>query len=216
MASLRVLIVEDHVALGDALRLAVDLDPGLRSVGVATTVAEALDLAVEGEADIVLTDVRLPDGDGIEATATLKELRPATRVIVLTAGVDAGALLRAAEAGASGFLSKDSRMAVILDAARRVAAGEPVLSPSALQGLLAAGRHQGPAGVGAGGEDITDDDRQLLVLMAEGLNLTSISSRLGTTHEDLRQQLEGITAALGARSPLQTLLIAAREGLLAG
>jgi DNA-binding NarL/FixJ family response regulator len=104
----------------------------------------------------------------------------------------------------------------ILDAARRVAAGEPVLSPSALQGLLAAGRHQAPAGAGAGGEDLTDDDRHLLALMGEGLDLATIASQLGTSAEDCRRQLERITTALGARSPLQTLLIAAREGLLAG
>jgi DNA-binding NarL/FixJ family response regulator len=211
MASLRVLIVEDHVALGDALRMAVDLDPGLESVGVATTVAEAIDLAVGQKADIVLTDVRLPDGDGIEATAAIKDLRPTAEVIVLTAGVDAGSLLRAAEAGASGFLSKDTRMINILAAARRAAAGEPVVSPSALQGLLAAGRHQSPAGTEA--RQLTDDDRQLLTLLADGLDVAAIASRLGVAPETCRDQLGRITAALDARSSLQALLIAAREGL---
>jgi DNA-binding NarL/FixJ family response regulator len=212
MASLRVLIVEDHMALGDALRMAVELDPGLESVGVATTVAEAIDLAVGQKADIVLTDVRLPDGDGIEATATIKDLRPATEVIVLTAGVDAGSLLRAAEAGASGFLSKDTRMTNILAAARRAAAGEPVVSPSALQGLLAAGRHQSPPAGAAPALD--DDDRRLLTLLADGLDVAAIATQLGVAAETCLEQLGRITAALDARSSLQALLIAAREGFV--
>ena len=212
-ASLRVLIVEDHVALGDALRMAVDLDPGLESVGVATTVAEAIDLAVKQEADIVLTDVRLPDGDGIDATAAIKDLRPATEIIVLTAGIDTGSLLRAAEAGASGFLSKDTRMATILAGAHRAAAGEPVVSPSALQGLLAASRHQSPP-TGAATPALNDDDRQLLTLLAEGLDVAAIASRLGVAAETCREQLGRITAAFDARSSLQALLIAAREGFV--
>lgn len=211
-ASLRVLIVEDHVALGEALRMAVDLDPGLESVGVATTVALAVDLAVKQEADIVLTDVRLPDGDGIDATAAIKDLRPATEIIVLTAGMDTGSLLRAAEAGASGFLSKDNRMATILAGAHRAAAGEPVVSPSALQGLLAAGRHQSPPTGAAPALD--DDDRLLLTLLADGLDVAAIASRLGVATETCREQLGRITAALDARSSLQALLFAAREGFV--
>jgi DNA-binding NarL/FixJ family response regulator len=209
---LRVLIVEDHVALGDALRLAVDL--AMECVGVAGTVAEALERAAATRPDAVLMDVRLPDGDGIEAAARLKDLRPQACVIILTAGADPGALLRAAEAGASGFLPKETRMAAILEGVRRTVAGEPVVSPSALQSLLAAARHRAPSETGP--PALSPADRELLALLAEGQGLAAVASRLGITPEECRARTGMVAAALGARSPLQALAIAAREGLLSG
>ena len=180
---------------------------------MAATVAEALELAVKGEPHAVLMDIRLPDGDGIEATGAIKDLRPATNVIVLTAGADPGALLRAADAGASGFLPKETRMAAILDAARRSTQGELAVAPSALQGLLAAGRRQAPAGSGLPGT-LAEDGRRVLALMAEGMDLDAVAAELGATPDDCREAVRRAAAAVGARSPLQALLIATREGLL--
>lgn len=209
---LRVLIVEDHVALGEALRMAVDLDGAMDCVGVAGTVAEAL--ALGAAADAVLMDVRLPDGDGIDAAGRLKDLRPETCVIVLTAGADSGALLRAAEAGASGLLPKETRLVAILDGVRRGVAGEPVVSPSALQGLLAAARQQGPPDTGRPAPELTPEERKLLHLLATGDDAAAIASRLGTTLEACRARISALAPALGARSALEALLVAARQGLL--
>lgn len=210
----RVLIVEDHAALGEALRLAVELDGGLSCAGVAGTVAEALVMVEEHAPDVVLMDVRLPDGDGIEATGRVKDLRPETAVIVLTAGADDGALLRAARAGASGFLAKDTRMAGILDAVRRVASGEPVVSPSALQALLAAARRGRAGGAPTGTRELTVDEQQLLAVLAEGRPPAAAADRLGITPEECRERLATAAAALTARSPLEAIVTAAQEGLL--
>lgn len=210
----RVLIVEDHVPLGDALRLAVDLDGGLSCVGVAGTVAQALTLVRDHAPHVVLMDVRLPDGDGIEATGRVKDLSPETAVIVLTAGADHGALLRAARAGASGFLAKDSRMAAILDAVRLVAVGEPVVSPSALQGLLAAARHEAAGAPPTANPELSSEDRDLLAILAEGHQTAAAAARLGITPEACRTRLATAAAALGTRSPLEAIVTAAREGLL--
>ena len=208
------LIVEDHAALGDALRLAVDLDTGLSCVGVTATVAGALTMVAEQAPDVVLMDVRLPDGDGIEAAGRVKDLRPETAVIVLTAGADAGAPLRAAQAGGSGFLAKDTRMAGILDAVRRAAAGEPAVAPSALQGLLAAARNQGAPEPRVAGRELSAGERDLLVLLAGGERLAAVAARLGLTEDAGRERLAAATAALRARSPLEALVIAAGRGLL--
>ncbi len=210
----RVLIVEDHVALGEALRLAVELDGGLSCAGVAGTVAEALAMVEEQAPDVVLMDVRLPDGDGIEAAGRVKDLRPEAAVIVLTAGADEGALLRAARAGASGFLAKETRMAGILDAVRRVASGEPVVSPSALQRLVAAARREGTGGAPTGHRELTSDEQQLLASLAEGHPPADAAAHLGLTPEACRARLAGAAAALGARSLLEAIVTAAREGFL--
>jgi DNA-binding NarL/FixJ family response regulator len=210
---LRVLIVEDHVALGEALRLAVELDARFECVGVAGSVAEALELVAKGDPDAVVMDVRLPDGDGIEAAAAVKDARPETSVVVLTAGADPGALLRAAQAGASGFLPKETRIAAILDAVGRTTHGEPAVTASALQTLLASGRHLGAAGTGS--PPLADGDRRMLALLAEGRDIGAVAAQLGATPESCRDRLRRIGAETRARSPLQILLTAAREGLLA-
>ena len=208
------LIVEDHVALGEALRMAVDLYGAMECVGVAGTVAQALELVAASAPDAVLMDVRLPDGDGIEATARLKALRPETCVIILTAGADAGALLRAAEAGACGFLPKETRMAAILDSVRRGVAGEPVVSPSALQGLLAAARHHPPPDKARPARELAPEERELLRLLVTSDDAATIASRLGTTVEACRARISALVEGLGARSTLEALVVAARQGLL--
>ncbi|MGH8992505.1 MAG: response regulator [Acidimicrobiia bacterium] len=210
----RVLIVEDHVALGEALRLAVDMDAGLECTGVAGTVAEALAMVAGEHPDVVLMDVNLPDGDGIEAAGRVKDLRPEAAVIVLTAGVEAGALLRAARAGASGFLPKDTRLRAILDGVRRAASGEPVVSPTALQTLLAAARLEGAGTPPVSSRDLSSEQQRLLGHMAEGEEMTAVAARLGISSEACRRQLGAAADALGARSALEAMATAARDGLL--
>lgn len=125
----RVVVLEDHAALGMALQLAIDLTPDLECVGLASTIAGALELVARSHPHVLLTDVRLPDGNGIEATVRVKEIRPEASVIVLTADPDPDTVLRAAHAGASGYLAKDRRITEIVDAVRRVAGGETVFPP---------------------------------------------------------------------------------------
>lgn len=126
---IRVLVVEDHAALGEALRMAIDLAPDMECVGLASSVAGALELVPRSHPDVLLTDVRLPDGNGIEATGRAKEIRPEMSVVVLTAAVDPDSVLQAAQAGASGYVDKGSRITQVLEAVRRVAAGEAVFPP---------------------------------------------------------------------------------------
>jgi DNA-binding NarL/FixJ family response regulator len=214
-APIRVLVVEDHAALAETLRMAIDLEPGLECVGLAPTVTRALELAVELAPEVVLMDVRLPDGGGVEATARLKGLRPETSVIVLTAMADPEYLLQAAEAGASGFLRKESRISEILRAVRRVRAGEPALPPEALRALVVEASREGPPSV-APAPHLTAPERAVLDLLGEGLGPEAIADRLEITLPAARDRVGRVAARLGARSELEAIVIAARARLLPG
>src|SRR5688500_5282026 len=102
-ASIRLLIVEDHAALGEALLFAFGFEPGIEPIGVAPTVARALETVTAEQPDVVLMDVRLPDGSGFDAAARVSALRPGTAVVIMTAHAHHDDALRAAEAGAAGF-----------------------------------------------------------------------------------------------------------------
>lgn len=213
---IRVLIVEDHAGLAETLRMAIGFEPDMECVGLAPTASRALELAVECAPDVVLMDVRLPNGGGIEATARLKGLRPEASVIVLTAHPDPVYLLRAAEAGASGFLSKESRISEILKAVRLVTVGEPALRPHALQALMAeVAREERPAPLGASPE-LTSAERDLLGLVGEGLGFETIAAKLGITRSAARDRVEAVLTKLGARSQLEAVVLAVRARLLPG
>jgi DNA-binding NarL/FixJ family response regulator len=103
----RVLIVEDYQLFADALKLALDRDPSVTVVGVAATAAEAVDMAVAGDAEVVLMDIGLPDADGFEATRRLHAIKAAAKVIAVTGRAEAEIAEEAAAAGMVSYLSKD-------------------------------------------------------------------------------------------------------------
>src|SRR4029079_17142400 len=114
----RVLIVDDHLAFAEAVALAVDAQADLECVGVSQTVDEALRLAADRAPDVVLMDVYLPEVDGIEGTRRMKSLRPETHVLALTGHTELDILTKAATAGASGLLPKESSLRESIDAIR--------------------------------------------------------------------------------------------------
>src|SRR5688500_2405800 len=132
----RVLVVEDHAALAEALKFAFSFEDDIEVVGIAPTVAATLELTATARPDVILMDVNLPDGNGIEATSRVLEVHPGAAVIVLTAHADTVFAMRAAQAGASGFVPKDVRIAKILAAVRAVMAGDPAVDPTVLRSLL--------------------------------------------------------------------------------
>src|SRR5438876_9770693 len=136
---IRVLLVDDHVVLRDALQALIDAQPDLVVVGGASTVADAVRLARELEPDVVVLDLRLPDGDGIQVARELGHLSPAPRVLVLT-GYAIPQYLRAAQrAGVAGFLPKGTAISAVLEALRIVAHGGMVFDPNLSAGAGARG-----------------------------------------------------------------------------
>jgi DNA-binding NarL/FixJ family response regulator len=212
---IRVLIVEDHFALADSLELAIGLQPDMECVGLAGTVSQALELVAGCSPDVVLMDVRLPDGNGIEATARIKAIRPGTSVLILTALPDPLLMARAAEARASGFLRKAARVSEILRSIRLAAAGGLTLDPSTLRALVNVSAGNGGPPSGGRFSNLTSRESEVLACMVAGLAPKAIAAQLGITVSTCRGYVKAILQKLGAHSQLEAVAVAAREGLIA-
>ena len=209
---IRVLIVDDHEVLASSLAKTLDTEPDLLSVGVAGSLKQAAELIRTTAPDVLLLDLRLPDGDGVAAIGRLRELRPSMAVIVLTASPSEHLMVAAVEAGVSGFLSKTRSLAEVTSAVRAAAVGEAVISPEMLARLLP--RLGGTGRVGAA--TLTEREREILGLIAQGLSNAAIAERLVVSVNTVRNHVANLLAKLGARSKLEALSIAIRDGLLPG
>ena len=207
---IRVLIVDDHDVLGSSLAHTLGHEDDIVAVGVAGTLARARELIATTTPDVVLLDHRLPDGNGVDAIRELRELRPSVQVVVLTASPAEQVMLAAIQAGASGFLSKTRSLAEVTGAVRAAAAGEAVISPEMLARLLP--RMQ--RGHANGQTALTEREREVLALLAEGLTNAAIAEQLVVSVHTVRNHVSNLSAKLGARSKLEALSIAMRDGLL--
>ncbi len=158
---IRILLVDDHPVVRHGLRGMLDAEPGLTVVGEASSGAAGVAAAAELTPDIVLMDLRMPDGDGVEATGRILAALPGTRVVVLTTYETDRDILRAIEAGACGYLLKDASPGELADAVRAAARGETVLSPSVASTLVRQVRTPAPPALSA-------REAQVLRLVAEG------------------------------------------------
>ena len=209
----RVLVVDDHRAVAEPLGMAISMQADLECVGIASTAAEALRLAVECTPDVVLTDVVLPDMDGIDAARELRELHPAARVIVLTAHTDLGVMARAASMGACGFLPKESSVLEILNAVRTARNGGMVVDGSTLTAVI--GRLKRDEWAPSPAENpLTQREASVLAAMGQGLDPQAIAAHLGISVNTCRGYVKSILAKLGAHSQLEAVVVAARRGLL--
>jgi DNA-binding NarL/FixJ family response regulator len=206
----RVLIVDDHEVLASSLALVLDAEPDISTAGVATTLEQAVALVGTSNPDVVLLDHRMPDGDGIAAIPRLRAVRPSVGIVVLTASSADHVLISAIEAGASGFLSKTRSLEEVTAAVRAAAAGESVISPELLARLLP---RFGRAKAGSA-DALTEREREVLALVAEGLPNAAIAQRLVVSVHTVRNHIASLSAKLGAHSKLEALSIAVRQGLL--
>lgn len=193
--------------VAEAIGLALER-AGIEVVARATTVATALADTRRVRPDIVLLDRRLPDGDG---TALIPELvNSGAKVLVLTGEATASVAARVAEAGAAGLILKSARLDDLVEAVRRVAGGEVVFDPRLLAGVLdrLTGR------VRMAGASLTAREQETLLLLADGAGTDQISSRLGVARNTARNHVQRVLDKLGARSKLEAVSIARREGLL--
>ena len=207
---IRVLIVDDHDVLAEGLAHVIDAEPDLESVGTAGSVALALELVDSAAPDVVLLDHSLPDGQGVDAIPGLRAIRPDVRIVVLTANTSQHVVLAAMENGASGFVLKSRSLGEVTSAVRAAAAGEAVMEPHVLTGLLA---HLRPEERSAH-EELTLREREVLELVAEGLTNAAISTRLSLSVHTVRNHISHVCAKLGAHSKLEALSVATRQGLL--
>ncbi|OLF08050.1 DNA-binding response regulator [Actinophytocola xinjiangensis] len=201
----QVLLVEDHDMVAEAIGRALDQAEGITVVARARSIAEARAQAHQHRPDVVVLDRRLPDGDAINAIADLNAA--GARVLVLTADANASVAARVAQAGGAGLLLKSSRLDELETAVRQVAAGEAAFGPGLLTGVLE--RLSSPAG-----NPLTAREQQTLVLLAAGASTDEIGERLGVTRNTVRNHVQRVLDKLDARSKLEAVVIARREGLL--
>ncbi len=208
---IRVLIVDDHDVLGSSLAHALGSEDDIVAVGVAGSLARAKELIPTTAPDVILLDHRLPDGNGVDAIGDLRALRPSVAVVVLTASPAEQVMLGAIRAGASGFLSKTRSLSEVTGAVRAAAAGEAVISPEMLARLLPRMQRGGSTTIQTA---LTEREREVLTLLAEGLTNGAIAERLVVSVHTVRNHVANLSAKLGARSKLEALSIAVRDGLL--
>jgi RNA polymerase sigma factor (sigma-70 family) len=211
---IRVLIVDDHAAFRQPLAFMLEREPDMTVVAEAGSLAEAR--RVLRGADVAIVDLRLPDGDGVDL---IKDLRAANRqgaILVLTAERDRKRVARAVGAGAAGVLHKSAPIEAVIDAVRRLAAGEPLFSPSAAIELLRLAdrlKEQDRTTREAIGR-LTPRERQVLQALAEGLTNDQIAHRLGIGTETVRRHLAHTFDKLGVDSRVQALAFAVRHDLV--
>jgi DNA-binding NarL/FixJ family response regulator len=219
--TIRVAIADDQRLVRAGFRVLVDSAPDMTVVGEATTGREAVRLAGESRPDVVLMDIRMPDLDGIEATRLISGT-PAlagTRILILTTFETDDHVVEAMRAGASGFLLKDAEPSDLLEAIRVVAQGEALLAPSVTRRLIAAfvassARQPSPP-LPARLDALTDREREVLVLIASGLNNAEIADALFVSVATAKTHVSRIMTKLDARDRAQLVVIAYETGLVA-
>lgn len=195
--SIRVLIVDDHAVVRIGLKTLLANTAGFRVVGEAGTVAEAIALAVQARPDVVLMDVRLPDGSGVEACRRIKSDNSEIRVVMLTSYQDEEAIVGAVMAGASGYLLKQADSDRLTQAIRDAAAGESSLDPRAAGTLLSQFRELSAKQAEAELAGLTDRERRMLALIAEGYTNRAIGEVLHLSEKTVRNHVSQLLRKLG-------------------
>ena len=213
---IRVLVVDDQHLVRTGFRLILDGEPDLEVVGDAADGSAAVSRCRELRPDVVLMDVRMPGLDGIAATRQVVALPEPPRVLILTTFDMDEYVYAALDAGASGFLLKDVKAAVLADAVRTVHAGDALLAPSVTRRLIAEHALRAPVQPSRAGElaALTDREREVLTLVARGLSNREISSRLFVAETTVKTHVGRIFTKLGARDRVQAVIAAYDWGLV--
>ena len=221
IAPIRVLIAEDQALLRSTLAALLQAEPGMSVVGLAEDGVRAVALAAELRPDVILMDIQMPGLTGIEATRRIcaDPALEATRILILTMFEIDDYVLGALRAGACGFLLKDTDPQSLVDAVRTVHEGQSLLSPQVLSRLVA--RMPRAASAGASGstradavEALTPRQREVLLLIAQGLSNSEIEAELGITRATCRSHITALLARLGARDRAQLVIAAYESGLI--
>ncbi|WP_069766871.1 response regulator transcription factor [Streptomyces sp. LUP30] len=217
--TIRVLLADDQHLVRASFAMLVSSAGDMEVVAEAGTGREAVALARSARADLIVMDIRMPDLDGIEATRLIAadEDLAGVKVLVLTTYETDEHIVEALRAGASGFLVKDIRPAELLDAIRTVAAGESLLSPGPTSRLIARflrAPNTGTPSVVGGPSGLSERERQVLALVARGLNNPEIADALGLSPLTAKTHVSRIMGKLGARDRAQLVIVAYESGLV--
>ena len=207
---LKILIVDDHDIVRKGLAMLVSRQKDLTVVAEAGTVAEAVEKARETAPDVVVMDIRLPDGTGIEACREIRNDNSDVKVLMLTSYGDEEAVMGSIMAGASGYLLKEIRSQEIVDAIRRVGSGQSLLDPSVTASVLERVRRGKEQDVLA---QLTDQEKKILELITDGQTNREIAGQINLSDETVKNYVSNILGKLEiSRRSLAATLLPERRG----
>ncbi|CAN5794662.1 response regulator transcription factor [soil metagenome] len=210
-----VVLVDDDALMRAGLRMILEQTDDITVVGEAATGTEALGVVAGAQPDVVLMDVRMPEMDGITATARILQRPSPPRVIVLTTFELDDYVFDALAAGASGFLLKRTRPEQLVEAIRVVVDGGSMLSPSVTTRVIEQfARPRSPAVAPRWVADLTDRERDVLRAMARGLSNAEIAAELFIGENTVKTHVSRVFAKLGARDRAQAVVLAFQAGLV--
>ena len=208
---LRLLVVDDHEVVRQGLVALLDRREGFEVVAEAGTVTEAVEQAHRHEPDIVIMDVRLPDGSGVEACREIRAERPATRVVMLTSYPDEEAVLSAIVAGASGYLLKQIRARDLVSALEAVGRGESLLDPAVTEKVLERVRRIATGGAADELAALTPQEKKILLLVAEGKTNKEIAAEVFLSDKTVKNYVSSILSKLNLQRRAQAAAFVARH-----
>jgi two-component system response regulator DevR len=208
----RVFLLDDHEIVRRGIADLLETEPDITVVGEAGTAAEALRRIPAVQPDVAVLDARLPDGSGIDVCRDIRSSQPSVRCLILTSYDDEDAIFAAVMAGASGYLLKQIRGNSLVDAIRQVAAGKSLLDPSVTERLLARLRDGQPRDERLA--SLTEREREILDLIAEGLTNRQIGERLFLAEKTVKNYVSALLAKLGLQRRTQAAVygVQHREG----
>jgi NarL family two-component system response regulator YdfI len=214
---IRVVIADDHPIVRNGLRLMLGTSEGFELAGEATDGASAVRLVAEQQPQVVLMDLRMPGMSGLEAIERIRQEWPQVAVIILTTYNEDDLMIRGLQAGAHGYLLKDTDLDVLLQAIRTAARGEIVMQPDIMERILShAARAATPAPARPRGPfDLTARERDVLAGVARGERSKEIALRLGISERTVGAYLATIFTKLGVDSRASAVAVAIERGLLA-
>ena len=212
------LLVEDHASFRDAATAILEREPGFEVVGHAGSLAEARQMIDDGTpaADVAIIDLGLPDGYGGDLIKDLHRRDPQTQALVVSASLDRAEVARAVESGAAGVMHKSVGMDDVVDAVRRIGAGEMLMPLEEVVDLLRLAGHQKDEDREArqAVARLTPREIEVLRVLADGLDGKEIADRLGISGKTERNHMASITEKLGVHSRLQALVFALKHGVV--
>ena len=209
----RILIADDHEVVRIGLASLLDRQPGFTVVGEAKSGDEAVRLARRSRPDVVVMDIRMPNGSGIDACRTITSELSGTPVIMLTSYAEADALFAAIDAGASGYVLKRVGSTELVDAVRTVAAGGSLLDPAVTRSVLDRLRNASRLEEAGAFADLTEQERRVLRHVANGESNRDIAGRMGLAEKTVRNYVSSLLAKLSLESRAQAAGYAIRHRL---
>ncbi len=211
-----VAMIEDHQILVDSLSLMLRYESDIDFLGSASSISKGLDLISDTTPDVLLLDIGLPDGNGLDLIPEVNKISPDTNIVVLTSMSDESTLMRVVDSGINGFVSKNSELSELLDTIRKAANGEIVMPASLLVGLLMRLPRDKAAAYKEekGWERLTMREQEILELLAKGKSGDEIAEELHIAPLTVRTHIRNMMSKMGVHSRLEAVAFGMKNGLI--